>query len=185
MDTSNPSYELATLGGGCFWCLEAIFDQIKGVISVTPGYSGGFTKVPSYEDVCTGTTGHAEVVQVQYDPRIIDFRTVLEVFFEVHDPTTLNRQGHDIGTQYRSIILYHSEAQKTIAETMINEINKNGKWKKPIVTEVKPFVKFHPAEEYHHKYFQKNPQQGYCRYVIAPKLQKFLKTFSEKLELKL
>ena len=178
MDPSFTAPRKATLGGGCFWCLEAVFDLVNGVLSVVPGYAGGHTKSPTYEIVCQGITGHAEVIQIEYDPSIISYRELLEIFFEIHDPTTLNRQGHDVGPQYRSIILYHDQNQREIAETMIKELNSSGKWSDPIVTEVVPLDHFTPAEEYHHKYFQKHPEQGYCQFVIAPKVRKFQHKFT-------
>jgi peptide-methionine (S)-S-oxide reductase len=173
--TSQGENEIATLGGGCFWCLEAVFDELRGVSSVVSGYSGGTVRNPSYEEVCTGTTGHAEVVQVTYDPSIISYRDVLEVFFSIHDPTTLNRQGPDVGTQYRSAIFYHSEGQRAIAEAMIDELQTKGTWRGRIVTEVTPFEAFYPAEDYHQEYYRRHKGQPYCRLVIAPKLAKFRK----------
>ncbi|MDD4876575.1 MAG: peptide-methionine (S)-S-oxide reductase MsrA [Dehalococcoidales bacterium] len=172
---SISNKEIATLAGGCFWCLEAIFNRIEGIDKITSGYSGGTTINPSYEEVCAGTTGHAEVVQLIFNPQIISFQQILNVFFSTHDPTTVNRQGNDIGTQYRSIIFYHSEEQKTIAEMVIQELNGKNLWHIPIVTEVIPFKEFYPAENYHHDYFNNNSQQPYCRVVIAPKLAKFHK----------
>ncbi|MFX1254972.1 MAG: peptide-methionine (S)-S-oxide reductase MsrA [Promethearchaeota archaeon] len=175
--------EIATLGGGCFWCLEPIFDDVQGVIKVESGYSGGHVVNPSYEMVCTGTTGHAEVVQVTFNPTIISFKEILEIFFEIHDPTTLNRQGNDIGSQYRSAIFYHSSKQKETAEKVIKELEASKVWKNAIVTEVTPFDVFYRAEEYHQKYFKKNPYQGYCRAIIAPKVNKFHKKNSFKLKI--
>ncbi len=174
--------EVATLGGGCFWCLEAVYDQLRGVEDVVSGYSGGHVPNPTYEQVCTGTTGHAEVVQVTFDPQVISFREILQVFFAIHDPTTLNRQGADVGTQYRSAIFYHSPEQKAIAEQMIAELNAARLWPQPIVTEVTPFTAFYPAEAYHQEYFARNPGQGYCAFVIAPKVAKFRKEFMAKLK---
>ncbi|WP_448336014.1 peptide-methionine (S)-S-oxide reductase MsrA [Bellilinea sp.] len=174
--------EVATLGGGCFWCLEPIFAHLQGVEDAVVGYAGGKTPTPSYEQVCTGLTGHAEVVQVTFNPAVISFREILEVFFSVHDPTTRNRQGADVGTQYRSIILYHNEQQRQIAESLIAELNQKGIWQKPIVTEVAPFTAFYPAEEYHQEYFEKNPYAGYCQVVIQPKVSKFRKQFAERLK---
>ncbi len=165
--------ELATLGGGCFWCMEEIFLELKGVESVESGYSGGKRPDPSYEAVCTGITGHAEVVQVTFDPKVISYRNLLRVFFTVHDPTTLNRQGADVGTQYRSVIFYHSDEQKQVAREVIKEIKKEELWDKEIVTAVSPFKAFYRAEEYHQEYFRRNPNQGYCRIVIEPKVAKF------------
>lgn len=174
----HMNYEIATLGGGCFWCTEAIFKRVKGVINVKPGYSGGYVKNPTYEDVCTGETGHAEVVQIVFDPSQISYRELLEIFFSIHDPTTLNRQGNDIGTQYRSIILYHNEEQRKIAEEMIKEVEK--KLGKKVVTEIKPFEAFYEAEDYHHDFYDKHRNHPYCRYVIDPKVSKLFKYFPEK-----
>ncbi|MHA2352069.1 MAG: peptide-methionine (S)-S-oxide reductase MsrA [Candidatus Thorarchaeota archaeon] len=173
--------ETVTFGSGCFWCTEAVFQQLKGVASVVSGYSGGHVERPSYEQVTTGRTGHAEVCQVQFDPEQISFEDMLEVFFNTHDPTTLNRQGNDVGTQYRSVIFYQSQEQKEIAERMKAELEKSGTWKNPIVTEIVPFENFYPAEDYHQNYFRNNPNQGYCRMVIAPKLDKFEKVFKLKI----
>lgn len=168
-----PGKEVATLAGGCFWCTEAIFRELKGVEKVESGYSGGHTVDPTYEQVCTGTTGHAEAVQITFDPAIISYRALLEVFFATHDPTTLNRQGADVGTQYRSAVFYHSEAQREIALQVIRELEAARLWPGPIVTEVVPFSRFYRAEEYHQDYFARNPEKGYCRVVIAPKVAKF------------
>lgn len=165
--------EVATLGGGCFWCLEAVFEQLTGIEKVESGYSGGSVDNPSYRQVSTGTTGHAEVVQLTFDPEAISFREILEIFFTIHDPTTLNRQGADVGPQYRSAILYHSQEQKAIAEQVIEEIDTAGIWDAPIVTEVTPFAAFYRAEDYHQEYFRRNSGQPYCRVVIAPKVAKF------------
>jgi peptide-methionine (S)-S-oxide reductase len=174
--------ELATLGGGCFWCLEAVFEGLKGVERVVSGYAGGRLADPSYQQVCTGTTGHAEVVQVTFDPAVISYREVLEVFFGTHDPTTLNRQGADVGTQYRSAVFYHSPEQRRVAEQTIGELNAAGVWDRPLVTEVVPFESFYPAEAYHQGYFRNNPGQGYCQAVVAPKVAKFRKHFAAKLK---
>ena len=174
--------EVATLAGGCFWCLEAVFDELKGVESVESGYSGGHVQNPSYAQVCDGNTGHAEVVQVTFDPQVVSFKDLLTVFFTTHDPTTLNRQGNDVGTQYRSVIFYHDEEQKKIAEAVIQEIGAERIWDNPIVTEVKPFDQFFIAEDYHQEYFRKNPFQCYCRAVIAPKVTKFRHKFAERLK---
>jgi peptide-methionine (S)-S-oxide reductase len=174
--------EIATLAGGCFWCLEAVYDQLRGVEDVVSGYAGGRAKNPSYKEVCAGTTGHAEVVQLTFDPAAISFRELLEVFFTIHDPTTLNRQGADVGTQYRSAIYYHSPEQKAIAEQVIAEINAAKLWPAPIVTEVTPFQAFYPAEDYHQEYFARNPTQGYCSFVIAPKVAKFRKQYLDRLK---
>jgi peptide-methionine (S)-S-oxide reductase len=173
---------LATLGGGCFWCLDPVYEELQGVLDVTVGYSGGKTPEPSYQMVCTGMTGHAEVVQVTFDPQVISYEDILRVFFTFHDPTTLNRQGADVGTQYRSVIFYHDESQRQAAESVIQEIEAQKMWEKPIVTEVTPFKEFYRAEEYHQEYFKKNPYQGYCRVVIAPKVTKFRKMYHERLK---
>lgn len=172
---------IATFGTGCFWCTEAVFQQLKGVTSVVSGFSGGHVENPSYEQVVTGGTGHAEVCQIGFDSDQISFEELLAVFFETHDPTTLNRQGNDVGPQYRSAIFYHDEEQKAIAEKMKKDLDARKVFKKPIVTEITAFSKFYPAEDYHQNYFRNNPTQGYCRYVIAPKVAKFEKTFKLKL----
>ena len=174
--------EKATLGGGCFWCLEPVFTELRGVLEVEPGYAGGHVPNPSYEDVCTGMTGHAEVVQVTFDPAIISYREILEVFFSVHDATTLNRQGADVGTQYRSVIFYHDEAQKKTAEDLIRELEAAGVWDDPIVTQVEPFEAFSPADKYHRQYYYRNPQVPYCRVVINPKLEKFRRKYRDRLK---
>jgi peptide-methionine (S)-S-oxide reductase len=174
--------EVATLAGGCFWCLEAVYDQLKGVESVVSGYAGGARPNPTYEQVCTGATGHAEVVHITYDPQIITFRDLLDVFFTIHDPTTLNRQGADVGTQYRSAIFYHDDAQRSVAEQVIAELDAAGVWDAPIVTEVTPLTAFYPAEDYHQEYFARNPYQPYCRAVVAPKVAKFRKQYLERLK---
>jgi len=174
--------QTATLAGGCFWCLEAVFDQLKGVESVKSGYMGGKSANPTYEDVCSGATGHAEVVQVTFDPEALSYREVLEVFFTVHDPTTLDRQGGDVGDQYRSIILTHSAQQEAQAKAIIAEMTKDEVFDAPIVTLVEPAGKFFPAEEYHQDYYRRNTSQGYCQAVIRPKLQKFRKNWSQKLK---
>jgi peptide-methionine (S)-S-oxide reductase len=174
--------QVATLAGGCFWCLEAVFDELKGVESVESGYSGGQVQSPSYAQVCDGETGHAEVVQVTFDPHVLSYKDLLTVFFTIHDPTTPNRQGNDVGTQYRSAIFYHDEAQKKAAGEVIQEIAAAGIWEAPIVTEVTPFDQFYMAEDYHQEYFKKNPFQGYCRAIIAPKVSKFRHAFSERLK---
>jgi len=181
MNTNQPN-EVATLGGGCFWCLEPIFQDLRGVDDAVAGYAGGQTPSPSYQQVCTGGTGHAEVVQVTFNPQIISFREILEVFFSVHNPTTPNRQGADIGPQYRSIILYHTPQQKEIAEAVIAEIDQQSLWEQPIVTEVAPLEVFYEAEDYHQKYYQKNPWAGYCQVVIRPKVKKFQKNYKERLK---
>ena len=174
--------EIATLAGGCFWCLEAVYDNLQGVVNVVSGYAGGQVVNPTYEQVCTGTTGHAEVVQVTFNPEQISYRELLEVFFTIHDPTTLNRQGADVGTQYRSAIFYHAEGQKTAAEAYIAELGASGKWANPIVTQIAPLEHFYPAEDYHQEYFRNNPNQPYCRAVVAPKVQKFQHTFTLRLK---
>jgi peptide-methionine (S)-S-oxide reductase len=174
--------EVATLGGGCFWCIEATFNEIRGVTNVESGYAGGELASPTYEQVCTGTTGHAEVVQVTFDPSIISFREILQIFFTVHDPTTPNRQGADVGTQYRSVIFYNNDKQKKVAEQVIAELNASKAWDNPIVTQVEPFKHFYKAEEYHRKYFDRHPESAYCRVVIAPKIFKLRKKYREKLK---
>jgi peptide-methionine (S)-S-oxide reductase len=180
--TNPQTGEIATLGGGCFWCLEAVFEQLRGVTTVESGYTGGTTPNPSYQQVCTGSTGHAEVVRVTFDPAVISYREILEVFFALHDPTTLNRQGNDVGTQYRSAIFYHSPEQKRIAEEVLTEFNKAGLWDRPTVTEVVPLTQFFRAEEYHQGYFRNNPTQGYCQAVVSPKVAKLRKHFVVKLK---
>ena len=174
--------ETITLGGGCFWCVEAVFDDLQGVEDVVSGYMGGQSANPTYEEICTGRTGHAEVIQVKFDPAIISFRSILEVFFAVHNPTTLNRQGNDSGTQYRSAIFYHTPEQQHIAEQVIKSVGGGKVWDDPIVTEVVPAVAFYPAEEYHQEFFKRNPHQGYCMAVVSPKLSKFRKNFTSKLK---
>lgn len=180
----TPHTETATLAGGCFWCLEAVYEQLKGVHKVVSGYAGGHVPDPSYQAVCSGTTGHAEVVQITYDPQVVTFKELLEVFFTIHDPTTLNRQGADVGTQYRSAIFYHDAAQKQTAEAVIAEMTQAGVWPRPIVTEVTALETFYPAEAYHQGYFRKNPYQGYCQMVVAPKVAKFRAKFIERLQKK-
>ncbi|MBI3081891.1 MAG: peptide-methionine (S)-S-oxide reductase MsrA [Gemmatimonadetes bacterium] len=179
---TNEGRDVATLAGGCFWCLEAAFDQLKGVEHVQSGYAGGSVANPTYEQVCTGRTGHAEVVQIRFDPGVISYRDLLEVFFVVHDPTTLNRQGPDVGTQYRSAIFYHTPEQKAEADRVIAELSAAKVWDDPIVTEVVPLKAFYPAEEYHRDYYRRNPNQGYCQVVIAPKVAKVRKRYFEKLK---
>jgi len=174
--------ETATLGAGCFWCVEAVFDDLKGVSDVISGYSGGQTKSPTYQQVCSETTGHAEVIQIKFDPGVLSFADLLRVFFSVHDPTTLNRQGNDVGTSYRSAIFYHSDEQKRIAEEIIKEVTEEGVYDNPIVTEVTEFDKFYPAEDYHQEYFANNPNQPYCAAVVAPKVAKFRKNFVDRLK---
>ena len=178
----NTNLQTATLAGGCFWCLEAVFDEVKGVHSVESGYAGGTKENPTYREVCSGTTGHAEVVQVKFDPNVVSYRDLLNVFFAIHDPTTLNRQGADAGTQYRSAIFYHNEDQKKTAEGLIKELNGQKIWDRPIVTEIAPLDKFYMAEDYHQEYFANNPYQPYCQAVVAPKVSKFRKHFLEMLK---
>ena len=177
-------HETATLAGGCFWCLEAVYDDMKGVESVVSGYMGGQTVSPSYEQVCGGRTGHAEVVQITFDPSIVSFREVLQVFFVIHDPTTLNRQGNDVGTQYRSAIFYHSLEQKAAAEEVVASLTTAKLFSDPIVTEIAPASTFYPAEDYHQEYFARNGEQPYCQYVVAPKVAKFRKHFLDRLKQK-
>lgn len=178
----SRSAELATLGGGCFWCLEAVFEQVRGVQHVESGYSGGSTANPTYPEVCSGSTGHAEVVQITFDPAVISYRQLLEIFFAIHDPTTLNRQGADVGTQYRSVIFAHDPEQLQIAVQLVADLNTQKIWDRDIVTEVVPFQKFYRAEDYHQNYFQQNPYQPYCQAVISPKLVKFRRQFADKLK---
>lgn len=174
--------EIATLGSGCFWCTEAFFLPVKGIKSAVSGYSGGKVKNPTYKEVCSGLTGHAEVVQVTFDPAVISFPEVLEIFWNTHDPTTLNRQGADEGTQYRSVVYYHTDEQKKIAEEYKIQLAQSGVYKNPVVTEISPFTVFYPAENYHQNYYELNPNQGYCAYVIRPKIEKFKKQFEAKLK---
>lgn len=174
--------EIATLGGGCFWCLEAVYELLEGVQRVVSGYEGGSVVNPTYQQVCSGTTGHAEVVQVAFDPNVISYRDILRVFFTIHDPTTLNRQGADVGTQYRSVIFYHSPQQKAVAEEVMAEVEAQKLWRNPLVTEVTAHDHFYPAEAYHQEYFRNNPNQGYCRVIIAPKVAKFRKEYLERLK---
>ncbi len=178
----NKKLETATLGAGCFWCVEAVFDDLKGVESVESGYSGGHTANPTYREVCSETTGHAEVVQVKFNPEEISFKEILQVFFSVHDPTQLNRQGNDIGTSYRSAIFYHTDEQRRAAEEVIKEVTEEGVYDKPIVTEIAPFDKFYVAENYHQEYFANNPNQPYCAAVVAPKVAKFRQKFTARLK---
>ncbi len=179
--SANGAREVATLGGGCFWCLEAVFEQLRGVERVESGYAGGSVANPSYQQVCTGGTGHAEVVQITFDPKVLSFGELLDVFFDIHDPTTLNRQGADVGTQYRSVIFYHSPEQKRLAEEKIAARNAAGEHRMPVVTQVVPFEAFYRAEDYHQSYFRNNPYQGYCQAVVAPKVAKFRAHFAEKI----
>jgi peptide-methionine (S)-S-oxide reductase len=178
----NTNLQTATLAGGCFWCLEAVYDEIKGVQGVESGYAGGHVDNPSYRAVCNGDTGHAEVIQVHFDPNVVSYRDLLNVFFAIHDPTTLNRQGADVGTQYRSAIFYHDDEQKRIAEELIKDLNVQKIWDRPIVTEVVPLDKFYMAEDYHQEYFARNPYQPYCMAVVSPKVSKFRKHFIEMLK---
>jgi peptide-methionine (S)-S-oxide reductase len=179
---TEAAREIATLAGGCFWCLEAVFDDMKGVESVESGYMGGKTANPTYEEVCSGQSGHAEVVQLTFDPSAVSFREILEVFFVIHDPTTLNRQGNDVGTQYRSAVFYHSPEQKSAAEQVIAKLNSARIYDDPIVTEVAAASKYYVAENYHQEYYRRNPAQPYCAYVVRPKVAKFRKHFLEKLK---
>ena len=178
----TAQYDTATFGTGCFWCSEAIFSELKGVKKAISGYSGGTVKNPTYREVCTGETGHAECVQVIYDPKVISYAELLKVFWETHDPTTLNRQGHDVGTQYRSVIFYHNEEQKELAEAYKKKLDSAGIWENPIVTEITKYKAFYPAEDYHQDYYENNKNQPYCRLVITPKLDKFRKVFKDKLK---
>jgi peptide-methionine (S)-S-oxide reductase len=180
--SANEANEMATVGGGCFWCLEAVFEQLRGVARVESGFAGGRTSNPTYRQVCDGDTGHAEVVQITFDPRVISFAELLEVFFDIHDPTTLNRQGADVGTQYRSVIFYHSPEQKRVAEEKIVALNASGIHRVPVVTQLVPFEAFYRAEDYHQGYFRNNPYQGYCQAVIAPKMAKFRAHFTDKIK---
>ena len=177
-----PDHEFATLAGGCFWCLEAVFQELEGVTLVESGYMGGKARNPTYQQVCSGDTGHAEVVQITFDPAIASFSEVMDVFFAIHDPTTLNRQGNDVGTQYRSAIFYHNEEQKQKAEHYKAELNKSGAYDKPIVTEIAAYTKFYPAEDYHQNYYATHGSQPYCYLVIRPKVEKFEKVFAKKLK---
>lgn len=182
MDSAATDREVATLGGGCFWCLEAVFDELKGVTDVVSGYAGGHVAHPTYEAVCNGTTGHAEVVQVVFDPRELSYRDLLGVFFSIHDPTTPNRQGNDVGTQYRSAIFFHSPEQERTARDVIRGLEAEGVWGAPVVTQVVPTEEFYPAEAYHQEYFRRNPGQGYCQVVVAPKVAKFRRTHMDRLK---
>lgn len=179
---TNKKTDTATLGNGCFWCTEAVFQQLKGVLSVESGYSGGKTQNPTYEDVCSGNTGHAECLNIVFDPSIISFEELLEVFWKTHDPTTLNRQGADVGTQYRSVIFYHNNQQKETAEKYIAQLNNSGAFDNPIVTTLEPFTKFYAAEDYHQDYYLLNGKKPYCEFVIRPKVEKFKKEFKEKIK---
>jgi peptide-methionine (S)-S-oxide reductase len=179
---SDNNLETATLAAGCFWCVEAVFDDLKGVEDVVSGYAGGHTENPTYRQVCDGNTGHAEVAEIKFDPSVISFKDILRVFFSVHDPTTLNRQGNDIGSQYRSEIFYHNDEQKRAAEEVIKEVSDDGIYDEPIVTKVTPLNKFWPAEDYHQEYFLNNPNQPYCQAVVAPKVRKFRAKFADRLK---
>jgi len=178
--TERAGTEVATLAGGCFWCIEAIFMEVDGVEEVISGYTGGITVDPAYQEVCTGSTGHAEAVQVTFNPTKISYRQILEIFFSVHDPTTLNQQGPDKGTQYRSAIFYHNEPQRAIAKELIEELNTARRWKKQVVTEIAPLDKFYPTEDYHQEYFSRHPEQVYCKIVILPKVNKFRKQWAKR-----
>lgn len=178
----SQNLEVTTLGGGCFWCLEAVFDELKGVVDVVSGYSGGHVPNPTYEQVCSKQTGHAEVVQITFDPSVISYREVLEVFFTIHDPTTPNRQGNDVGPQYRSVIFYHSPEQQAVAQEVIQALTQARVWDNPIVTELVPFERFYPAEDYHQEYFKRNPYQPYCALVVGPKVAKFRKQYFDRLK---
>jgi peptide-methionine (S)-S-oxide reductase len=182
--SSAAAREIATLGGGCFWCLEAVYQELRGVESIVSGYMGGTRPDPTYEQVCSGNTGHAEVVQIAFEPTIVSFHEILEVFFVIHDPTTRDRQGNDVGSQYRSAIFYHSPTQQAVAEQVIAKLGAAGLWSDPIVTEVVPASKFYPAEAYHQEYFARNPAQPYCQFVVGPKVNKFREHFLEKLKKK-
>jgi peptide-methionine (S)-S-oxide reductase len=181
-NTMNNNTDTATFGSGCFWCSEVIFNRVEGVVSALPGYSGGTIPNPNYEMVCTGKSGYAEVVQIVYNPDIVSYNELLEIFWQTHDPTTLNRQGADVGTQYRSVIFYHNAEQKKLAEYYKEELEKSKIWDNPIVTEISPFVKFYKAESYHIDYYEKNPSNSYCNFVITPKIKKFEKVFSDKIK---
>jgi peptide-methionine (S)-S-oxide reductase len=186
-DVSQPTekkhqMEVATFGGGCFWCVEAVFQELRGVEAVVSGYTGGNVENPTYEQICTGQTGHAEVCQITYDPTQVTFKEMLEVFWRTHDPTTLNRQGNDVGTQYRSAIFYHTPEQKKQAEQYKQRLDESGAFDNPIVTKIEPLTKFYPGELYHQNYFRQNPNQGYCAFVIRPKMEKFRKAFADKLK---
>ena len=181
-DGMKDKFEIATFGGGCFWCTEAIFERVKGVQEVESGYAGGHVSNPDYKMVTSGTSGHAEVIQITFDPEVVTYLELLEIFFKTHDPTTLNRQGADVGTQYRSIVLYHNEQQNKLAREVLDELDSEGIWSDHIVTEIQAFEEFYSAEAYHQEYFENNPNHGYCRMVITPKVEKFEKIFKEKLK---
>jgi peptide-methionine (S)-S-oxide reductase len=179
---SNGATQLATLGGGCFWCLEAVFTRVEGIREVVSGYAGGHVEYPSYRQVCGGETGHAEVVQLGFDPEVISYRELLEIFFAIHDPTTPDRQGNDVGPQYRSIVLWHDEAQRETAAALMAELGTDGRWDSPMVTELVPLERFYPAEPEHHRYYERNPHETYCRIVISPKLRKAREAFAHRLK---
>ena len=181
-ESSDRATQVATLGGGCFWCMEAVFTELNGITKVESGYSGGSVANPTYEQVCTGSTGHAEVIQITFDSQIVSYKEIVQIFFTMHDPTTLNRQGDDIGTQYRSVIFYHDNEQRLIAQKVIEKISAARIYDQPIVTQVEPFIAFYKAEDYHQEYFRKNPQQPYCRVVIAPKVAKLRAHYFQKLK---
>lgn len=178
--STNTLLDTATFGAGCFWCVEAVFQQVKGVHKVVSGYMGGSIKNPTYREICSGLTGHAEVCQITYDPTVVKFEDLLQVFWLTHDPTTLNRQGNDIGTQYRSVVFYHNAQQQEIAQSIKQQLDKSGAWSAPIVTEITQASTFYPAEDYHQNYFNQNSEQPYCQFVIKPKLEKFNKVFADK-----
>lgn len=181
-NTTNDNKGIITFGAGCFWCTEAVFLGVKGVEKVVSGYSGGKIKNPAYREICTGTTGHAEVTQITYDPSVVTYETLLEIFWNTHNPTTLNQQGADVGTQYRSVIFYNNEEERKVAEAYKNQLDEAGIYKDPIVTEISPLVNFYPAEEDHQNYYALNPNQGYCQFVVRPKVEKFRKQFSAQLK---
>ena len=181
-DEHAGAREVATLGGGCFWCIEAVYDSLQGVISVESGYSGGQLPNPTYEDICGGDTGHAEVIRVSFDPAVVTYRDILDIFFEIHDPTTLNAQGNDVGTQYRSVLYSHTPEQKAAAEAVIRALTAAKTFSRPIVTEIAPAPQFYVAEPYHQEYFERNPRQPYCQYVVSPKVAKFRKQFAARLK---
>jgi peptide-methionine (S)-S-oxide reductase len=182
LELNNKNMDTATFGAGCFWCVEAVFQELNGVSSVASGYEGGGIGNPTYKEVCSGLTGHAEVIQITYDPAKITYKELLEVFWQVHDPTTKDRQGNDAGTQYRSVIFYHNEEQKALAEKYKKELDASGAWDKPVVTEISPAAKFYKAEDYHQNYYKLNSSQPYCTFVVRPKVEKFRKVFKEKLK---
>lgn len=179
---NEEGMDIATFGNGCFWCTEAVFQELEGVVKVESGYSGGQVENPTYKQVCTGATGHAEVLRITYDPKVITYDELLEVFWATHDPTTLNRQGNDVGTQYRSVIFYHNDEQKQLAEKYLKELDASGAYDRPIVTQIEPIKNYYPAEDYHQNYFENNGGEPYCRYVVAPKVEKFRKVFKNKLK---